>query len=136
MGCGRAEVGADQCSFQIIERGAVDLFAKSDHFLDAISEVLTGASNRFLHAIEEAWSLFFVQTAKQSLNHENREPRISISDYSVQEGRGSVSGLLREDQNRLVSTPAAAALAAISGVGCGTGGSGSTGRGTRISPRW
>ena len=71
MGCGRAEVGADQCSFQIIERGAVDLFAKSDHFLDAISEVLTGASNRLLHAIEETWLLFFVQTAKQSLNHEN-----------------------------------------------------------------
>src|SRR2546425_12822412 len=53
------------------KRGAVDLFAKSDHFLDAISEVLTGASNRFLHAIEKAWLLFFVETAKQSLNHEN-----------------------------------------------------------------
>src|SRR2546425_12822411 len=62
---------ADQCSFQIIKRGAVDLFAKSDHFLDAISEVLTGARNRFLHAIEKAWLLVFVETAKQSLNHEN-----------------------------------------------------------------
>ena len=71
VSCTRAEVGADEGGFQIIKRGAINFLAERDHFLDAVAQVFAGTSNRFLHAIEKARLLLFVQTAKESLNHEN-----------------------------------------------------------------
>ena len=67
-GCG-PQIGADQDGLKIIERVAVDFLAEGDHFLDALREVLAGARDRLLHAVQEIGFLFFFQAAEQSLNH-------------------------------------------------------------------
>src|SRR5882762_5224199 len=76
MGGSCAEVGANQRGFQIVQCGTVDLLADGDNFFDALCQVLAGARDSFLHALDETWFLFFVQTAKKGLNHE-----ISDNDY-------------------------------------------------------
>ncbi len=70
MGGGGAEVGANQRGFQIVQRGAVDLLADGDDIFDALGQVLARARDGLLHALNKTWFLFFVQTAKKSLNHE------------------------------------------------------------------
>ena len=70
MGGSGAEVGANQRGFQIVQRGAVDLLADGDDIFDALGQVLARARDGLLHALNETWFLFFVQTAKKGLNHE------------------------------------------------------------------
>ena len=69
MGGSGAEVGADQRRFQIVQRGAVDLFADGDDIFDALGQVLARARDGLLHALDKTWFLLFVQTAKKGLNH-------------------------------------------------------------------
>jgi len=67
---------SNQCSFEVVQRGAVDFFADGDDILDAFGEVLARARDSLLHALNKTWFLFFVQTAKKSLNHEISAPII------------------------------------------------------------
>src|SRR5207237_7196440 len=73
VGGGGAEVGGDERGFQIVERGAVDLFAEGDDIVDALAQALAGAGDGALHAVEEARLLFFllflVEAAEESLDH-------------------------------------------------------------------
>ena len=64
-----SQVRADQGSFQVIQCGAIDFFVEGNCFFNALSEILSRAGYRFLHAIEEARLLF--QAAEKGLNHKN-----------------------------------------------------------------
>src|SRR5271169_852720 len=92
MGGSGAEVGANQRGFQIVQGGAVDLFADGDDIFDALSEVLAGARDGLFHALDKTWFLFFVQTAKKSLNHFlswiMRYPRIIIGESTAERQSG------------------------------------------------
>ncbi len=72
MGGSGAEVGANQGGFEIVEGGAVDLLADGDDVLDALGQVLAGARDRLLHALNKTRFPLFVQTAKKGLNHRER----------------------------------------------------------------
>ncbi len=52
VGSGRAQVGADQRGFKIVERGPVNFFADGDYVFDAFGEVFAGARDRLLHAVK------------------------------------------------------------------------------------
>ena len=69
LGGRAAQIGADERGLEIVERVAVDLLAEGDDFLDALRQIFAGARDRLLHAVQEAGFLFFLKTAKQSLNH-------------------------------------------------------------------
>src|SRR5256885_8677918 len=58
---------------EIIERSTVDFLAKRNDFLDALAQVFPSARHRLFHALEKAGLLFFVQAAKKSLNHRERQ---------------------------------------------------------------
>src|SRR5207302_5411611 len=74
VGGGGAEIGGDEGGFQIVERGAVNLFAEGDDVVNALAQALAGAGDGALHAVEEAGFLFFllflVEGAEESLDHE------------------------------------------------------------------
>src|SRR5258708_28798955 len=76
MGGGCAKVGANQSRLQIVQRGTVDLLTDGNDLFDAFSEVLAGARDGLLHALNKTRFLFFVQAAEKGLNHE-----VSDNDY-------------------------------------------------------
>src|SRR5207237_811259 len=59
LGGGVAEVGGEQCGFQVVEGLAVDLFAEADDVVNALAQVLTRARDRVAHAVEQPLLLLF-----------------------------------------------------------------------------
>ena len=83
VGRSRAEVGANQRGFEIVESGSIDLFADGNNVFDAFGQVLARARDGLLHALYKTWFLYFIQTAKESLNHEVSEndcPKMIIGE--------------------------------------------------------
>ena len=66
---GGTEVGANQCGFQVIQGGAVNLLTDRDDIFNALGQVLARALDRLLHSLNKTRFLFFVKTAKEGLNH-------------------------------------------------------------------
>src|SRR4029077_1392475 len=93
MSRGRAQVSPEERGFKIVQRSPIDFLAERSYRFDTLTQIFSRAGYCFLHAIQEAGFLFFVETAKKGLNHGIRGTGCAEINYS---GRGgeSVTGVV------------------------------------------